>query len=157
MHRDGLPYAFIDWDTTAPGPRVMDLAHAVWRWAIVSDIDELALDEQVRRARLMCDAYGGCEPTALVDAVLANQDRVIAASVARQDDHSVTCDEFERACARARRDLEHVENLVGVRTDRVVGNASPTHVGVQQCGDGLKVATPHRVEPGDDDGQVVLL
>ena len=96
VHRDGVPYAFIDWDTAAPGPRVLDVAHAVWRWAITSDTDELALDEQARRVRLMSEAYGGYEPTALLDAVLANQDRVIAAAITRQDRPSADWHRGER-------------------------------------------------------------
>jgi hypothetical protein len=35
--------------------------------------------------RLMCDAYGGWRPAALLHAVLANQERVIAAAQARGD------------------------------------------------------------------------
>jgi aminoglycoside phosphotransferase (APT) family kinase protein len=29
--RDGVPVAFIDWDTAAPGPRAPDLGWAAWR------------------------------------------------------------------------------------------------------------------------------
>lgn len=31
VHVDGLPAAYVDWDSAAAGPRVADLAHAIWR------------------------------------------------------------------------------------------------------------------------------
>jgi hypothetical protein len=32
IFRGGVPAAFIDWDTAAPGPRAWDLGFAAWRW-----------------------------------------------------------------------------------------------------------------------------
>src|SRR4051812_42277723 len=104
VHTDGLPTAFIDWDRASPGPRALDLGHAVWRWAIVSDTDELPLEEQVRRARLMLDAYGGVDGRALLDAVAASQDRVIEAAEHRGDSASSTWHRGERAWFAANRD-----------------------------------------------------
>lgn len=75
VHVEGMPRAFIDWDGAAPGSRALDLGHAVWRWAISSDTGELPLDEQVRRVRLMSDAYGGVDGRALLEGVAASQDR----------------------------------------------------------------------------------
>jgi aminoglycoside phosphotransferase (APT) family kinase protein len=108
VHRDGLPVAFIDWDTAAPGPRIDDLAHAVWRWAVVSDTDELPLAEQVRRIRLMCDAYGQRDRVAVLDAIRENMDRVIAESSRRGDLGSVEWHSGEHAWfQRHRREFEH--------------------------------------------------
>lgn len=58
VYRDGLPVAFIDWDTASPAPREWDLAHAVWRFAPVSADAGLAPAETGRRIRLLCDGYG---------------------------------------------------------------------------------------------------
>lgn len=92
VHVDGLPVAFIDWDSAGPGPRAMDLAHVVWRWAVISETDVVPLDEQVRRVRLMCDAYGAAlHRRSISDTILATQDRVIsdiANTLRRADAHS---------------------------------------------------------------------
>ena len=79
VHADGLPVAFIDWDTAAPGPRALDLAHGVWYWTVFSETEVLPLDEQVRRVRLMCDAYGDAlDRQCIPDAILAAQQRTIS-------------------------------------------------------------------------------
>jgi hypothetical protein len=52
---------------------------------------------------LMCDAYGRWEPTALLDAVLANQDRVIARAEARGDHPAADWHRGEREWFLARR------------------------------------------------------
>jgi Ser/Thr protein kinase RdoA (MazF antagonist) len=92
VHVDGLPVAFIDWDSAMPGPRALDLAHAIWYWAVISDTDALPLGEQVRRARLMCDAYGDpVDRNTVPAAILASQERVIAniaKTCRRRDDAS---------------------------------------------------------------------
>ncbi|WP_073052562.1 phosphotransferase [Kaistia soli] len=55
----------IDFDASHPAPAVWDLAYAVYRWAPLSDPthDGVAFgtEEQLRRARLFCDAYGADE------------------------------------------------------------------------------------------------
>ncbi len=61
----------IDWDdAVAPGPRLVDFAHAVWCCA---DVCEAAVDvrEQARKVRLMCDVYGWDDPIAVVDEIAA--------------------------------------------------------------------------------------
>lgn len=83
----------------------MDLAHAIWRWAVISETDKLRLDEQVRRTRLMCDAYGSAvDRRAVTDAIAANQERVIASSRRRADPSSVVWHRGERAWFAANRD-----------------------------------------------------
>lgn len=104
VHLDGVPVAFIDWDGAAPGPRVLDLAHAIWRWAVISDTEALSLDEQVRRTRLMCDAYGSAvDRSAVTDAIAANQGRVVATAHRRGDRDSVEWHRSERAWFAAHR------------------------------------------------------
>lgn len=50
----------IDWDAdVAPGRRSVDFAHAVWCFADLTDETSVPLDEQARRAELMCGAYPG--------------------------------------------------------------------------------------------------
>ncbi len=59
--------AIIDWDAdVAPGRRSVDFAHAVWCFADLTDETSVTLDEQARRARLMCDAYPGMSPETVV-------------------------------------------------------------------------------------------
>jgi aminoglycoside phosphotransferase (APT) family kinase protein len=63
--------AIIDWDAdVAPGPRLVDLAHAVWCCADVCE-EQVETVEQARKLRLMCDAYGWEDPAAVVDEIAA--------------------------------------------------------------------------------------
>lgn len=65
VFREGVPVAFIDWDTAAPGPRVWDLGFIAWHWVPFWH-DELCqaaglpigVAEKARRLRLLLDAYG---------------------------------------------------------------------------------------------------
>jgi aminoglycoside phosphotransferase (APT) family kinase protein len=79
LYRNGLPAAFVDWELAAPGLRVVDLAHAVWRYAPIADGYPVATVEQARRVRLVCDAYGldAERRGQLVDAVLARQKALV--------------------------------------------------------------------------------
>ncbi|WP_327104628.1 phosphotransferase [Nonomuraea glycinis] len=69
VFRDGLPVAFIDFDTAHPAPRLWDVAYAAYRFVPLSsavgggELDgngeaALPVAEQARRLRLLCDAYG---------------------------------------------------------------------------------------------------
>jgi Phosphotransferase enzyme family len=65
VFRSGVPVAFIDWDTAAPGPRAWDLGFAAWRWVpFFRDAKCRAVGlppgiaEKARRFRLLVDAYG---------------------------------------------------------------------------------------------------
>ena len=58
--------AIIDWDEdVAPGPRLVDLGHAAWCCADVCEV-EVPVDEQARKLRLVCDAYGWSDPAEVV-------------------------------------------------------------------------------------------
>ncbi|MGC5011444.1 aminoglycoside phosphotransferase family protein [Streptosporangium sp. DT93] len=86
-HGDYAPYncvhdgdrvvGIIDFDTAHPGPRLWDVAYAVYRWAPVtapaSPVGFGTTAEQARRARLFCDRYGldAAGRGVLVDAVIA--------------------------------------------------------------------------------------
>jgi hypothetical protein len=65
VFRSGVPVAFIDWDTAAPGPRAWDLGLAAWRWVPFSRDEKSqaiglpsGVAEKARRFRLLLDAYG---------------------------------------------------------------------------------------------------
>jgi thiamine kinase-like enzyme len=61
VFRDGLPVAMIDFDVAAPGPRVWDLAFAVYRFTHLCEISngliisETALRDEIK---LFCSQYG---------------------------------------------------------------------------------------------------
>lgn len=58
---------FIDWDDAAPGTRLRDLANAVYNYVDVGHWTNQTADEQARRIRLMCIAYGWDDPIAIVN------------------------------------------------------------------------------------------
>jgi Ser/Thr protein kinase RdoA (MazF antagonist) len=61
------PRAFIDWDLAAPGPRVWDVAHALWRLVpLFPGEDSVRCG---RRLRIFCDAYGSIDPSHLLETV----------------------------------------------------------------------------------------
>ena len=70
VFRSGVPVAFIDWDTAAPGPRAWDLGCAAWRWVPFFRDEKCraaglptGINDKARRFRLLLDAYG-LEPEA---------------------------------------------------------------------------------------------
>src|SRR5579862_6524354 len=67
IFQGGHLVGFIDWDDAAPGMRLRDLANAVYNYVDVSHWANQTADEQARRIRLMCVAYGWDDPTALVN------------------------------------------------------------------------------------------
>lgn len=92
-HGDAAPYncvvtggevtAMFDFDTAHPGPRLWDVGYGAYRWVPLSGLDHMGagggLDEQRRRLRLFCDAYGPA--AADVAAVLQFARRSLAALV----------------------------------------------------------------------------
>lgn len=54
----GQQWAFIDWDTAAPGTRLWDLAYAMHGFAPLSANPAYQRDDASRRLRLIADAYG---------------------------------------------------------------------------------------------------
>jgi hypothetical protein len=71
VFRGDRAIAIIDFeDDVAPGRRLDDFAQAVWGFADLTSAD-VPVAEQGRQARLMCDAYGGVAPPAVVHALVA--------------------------------------------------------------------------------------
>jgi hypothetical protein len=65
VFRDGLPVAFIDWDTATPGPRAWELGWVAWRWVPFFRDEKCratglptGVADKARRLRLLLDAYG---------------------------------------------------------------------------------------------------
>jgi len=65
VFRSGVPVAFIDWDTAAPGPRAWDLGLAAWRWVPFFRDEKCraiglpaGVAEKARRFGLLLGAYG---------------------------------------------------------------------------------------------------
>ena len=74
--------AFIDFDAdVGPGRRVDDFAHAVWCFADLTERD-IAVTEQARKAKLMCDTYGGVTVVMVVEALVARFHRARARHLA---------------------------------------------------------------------------
>jgi hypothetical protein len=72
---DRLPAAIIDFDTVGPGPRVWDIAYALYRWVPLSD-DPAVIprgfsppSSRSARLRQFCDAYGLDERRDVVDVI----------------------------------------------------------------------------------------
>jgi aminoglycoside phosphotransferase (APT) family kinase protein len=62
VFRDGLPVAFIDFDTAHPGPRLWDVAYTAYRFVPLYAPDAaegpVPVPEARRRLRLFADGYG---------------------------------------------------------------------------------------------------
>lgn len=67
------PAAFIDWDIAAPGLRIHDVAHMCWQYpGLGPDAGDPAL--AARRVRLICDAYGLNDRSAVVGTIACWQE-----------------------------------------------------------------------------------
>jgi Phosphotransferase enzyme family len=77
VFREGKPLGIIDFDTAAPGSRVMDLGYAVWLWLDLGN-DDLSVKEQKRRFELFLEAYGENNLKSVVEAMLLRQSIIIA-------------------------------------------------------------------------------
>lgn len=65
---DDRPTALIDFDMARPGPRLRDVSYGAFLWLNLG-WDGPAADEQRRRLRLWCEAYGLRSPEELVDEI----------------------------------------------------------------------------------------
>lgn len=76
VFRDGLPVAWIDFDTAAPGSPLEDVGYAAWTWCIASKQTQ-PVERQAEQVRILADAYGlgDVERGVLIDAVLERLSR----------------------------------------------------------------------------------
>jgi hypothetical protein len=79
VFQDGTPIAFIDWTSCRPGDRLNDLGYMAWTWCIQSE-GNVPVDSQARHLRELRDAYGPVAPEAPLDAMIRNQNRILATS-----------------------------------------------------------------------------
>jgi hypothetical protein len=81
----GSRWAFIDWDTAAPGTRLWDLAYAMHGFAPLSANPAVQREDAGRRLRVMADAYGltGTERLAIIP-LLSRRTRAMHDFLARQ-------------------------------------------------------------------------
>lgn len=87
--RDGAPVGLLDWDQAGPRPALHDVAYAL-EYAVPfrSDDDAMAQigfpapPDRARRMRVFAEAYGLPSTAGLVDAVLAEQEETLRATVA---------------------------------------------------------------------------
>jgi hypothetical protein len=78
-------WAFIDWDTAAPGSRLWDLAYALHGFVPLSADPGYQRDDAVRRMRLVADEYGLTqEQRQLLVPMLAHRARAMHDFLARQ-------------------------------------------------------------------------
>jgi hypothetical protein len=81
----GDQWAFIDWDTAAPGTRLWDLAYAMHGFAPLSASTAFRRDDAGRRLRVIADAYGLTERQRReIVPLLARRAQAMHAFLARQ-------------------------------------------------------------------------
>ncbi|MET9019573.1 aminoglycoside phosphotransferase family protein [Actinopolymorpha sp. NPDC004070] len=70
------PVAFIDWDDSTPGPRIHDVADICWMYPSARFAPDRPDPKTLGRLmRLMCDAYGLPDRSALITIVLTRHDQ----------------------------------------------------------------------------------
>ncbi|MET9103641.1 phosphotransferase family protein [Streptomyces antibioticus] len=74
---DDVPFAFIDFDTAAPGDPLEDLGYMAWTWCISSKPDAPPAASQAAQVRILAGAYGldDASRSRLIDAALERQMR----------------------------------------------------------------------------------
>lgn len=116
VFRDGVPVAFIDFDTAAPGDPFEDLGYAAWTWCVSSKPDAPPTSAQAAQVRVLADAYGldAASRSRLVDAMLDRQvrnahwwaERLIGASTDRDRiTERIRWSKRERAYTAANREV----------------------------------------------------
>jgi hypothetical protein len=92
VFRDGTLVGAIDFDTASPGPRVWDLAYLAYRLVPLTapgNPDGRTDTDRAARLGRLCAAYGGIDPTAVLDVVPRRLDELADFSAARGlEDHA---------------------------------------------------------------------
>jgi hypothetical protein len=111
IFQNGLPVAFIDWDSCRPGDRLDDLGYLAWTWCIQSE-GQVPVQDQARHLRELRDGYGDVEPELLIRAILRRQTGVAETEQANLRDPRHTAERrrhAEWAIAWATADRQLVE------------------------------------------------
>ncbi|MGA4992431.1 aminoglycoside phosphotransferase family protein [Nonomuraea bangladeshensis] len=77
VFRAGLPFAFIDFDTAAPGDPLEDIGYMAWTWCISSKTTAPPATAQAAQVRVLADAYEltAARRAAILNAILDRQSR----------------------------------------------------------------------------------
>lgn len=73
--KEGIPVALIDFDDSAPGNRVEDLAYFLWTFLELGE--DIPAEIQAGRIKMLCDTYGFNDGSKLVDAILEQQGKIL--------------------------------------------------------------------------------
>jgi len=71
-----VPIAFIDFDDVSPGNRADDLAYMIWTFLELGS--EVSGSVQAKRIQTISEGYGFSDRRKLIDAVLEQQERILA-------------------------------------------------------------------------------
>ncbi|MFF5175084.1 phosphotransferase [Micromonospora sp. NPDC000089] len=85
IFRDGLPVAFIDWDSCRPGERLDDLGYLAWTWCVQA-VGRVPVPQQAWHLRELRDGYGDVDGDTLIRAVLRRQGELIRTEEANRID-----------------------------------------------------------------------
>ncbi|GIH70725.1 phosphotransferase [Sphaerimonospora thailandensis] len=178
LHNDYAPYncvldgtrvvGIIDFDTAAPGPRLWDVAYAVYRWAPTTAPGNGSgfgtAEEQAARARVFCDRYGldAAGRSALVDTITARLTALVdfMHTRAAAGEAAFRCHIEEGHDRLYRDDIAYLEERPAVfeaallhwgGQDVRAGGAGRTAARVR-AGQGVG-AVPHSEESGDGPGR----
>jgi aminoglycoside phosphotransferase (APT) family kinase protein len=85
VFRDGLPVAFIDWAGCGPGSALDDLGYLAWTWCLQT-LGDVPIEEQAAHLRELRDGYGDVDSERLLDAMVRQQNQIVATETANQHD-----------------------------------------------------------------------
>lgn len=76
IFKNNVPVGIIDFDDSAPGTRIEDLAYFIWTVLELGNdfIDE---DTQIEKLVLICQEYQLVDPENIVDAIIKQQNRIL--------------------------------------------------------------------------------
>ncbi|WP_377338139.1 aminoglycoside phosphotransferase family protein [Plantactinospora siamensis] len=81
IFQDGLPVAFIDWDSCRPGDPLDDLGYMAWTWCIQTQ-GHVPIADQARHLRELRDGYADIQSESLIRAIVRRQTELAEAEQA---------------------------------------------------------------------------
>ena len=112
------PKAFIDFDDAAPGNRADDLAYLLWTFLKLGS--DVPADIQAGKIRKLCGVYGFADKHKLIDAILEQQNKILAK---REELAKNTPDQEAREFSASRIDLIRSE-IEWVKANRSILEAA---------------------------------